>query len=219
MGSSEPVSPEREMMRVSYILPVSLSLTALQGAPQANFGERNKNSNSSQEVDNKIFFGNSNLNNILLGAAVGAGGAFLTQEIINSQNNNQCNCAPARRRRQLQHQQEDNSGDKKIFGLLGGGNCNCPPASVEYGADCKGRPEGNPYYGCGCQGNAAGGIFTFGRRKRQININSPTSTDPRQEDVNNRFFNFRCIDAALTGRNQDKQQQQSGRGGVGLTRN
>ena len=211
------------MMRVSYILPVSLSLTALQGAPQANFGERNKNSSQEQEVDNKIFFGNSNLNNILLGAAVGAGGAFLTQEIINSQNNNQCNCAPARRRRQLQHKQEDNSGDnsgdKKIFGLFGGGNCNCPPASVEFGADCKGRPEGNPYYGCGCQGNAAGGIFTFGRRKRQININSPTSTDPSQEDVNNRFFNFRCIDAALTGRNQDKQQQQSGRGGVGLTRN
>merc|ERR1711874_587547 len=180
------VSPEREMMRVSYILPVSLSLTALQGAPQANFGERNKNSSQEQEVDNKIFFGNSNLNNILLGAAVGAGGAFLTQEIINSGNNNQCNCPPARRRRQLQHQQEDNSGDnsgdKKIFGLLGGG------------------------------------IFTFGRRKRQININSPASTDPGQEDVNNRFFNFRCIDAALTGRNQDKQQQQSGRG-VGLTRN
>merc|ERR1711953_1241709 len=115
------VSPEREMMRVSYILPGSLSLTALQGAPQANFGERNKNSSQEQEVDNKIFFGNSNLNNILLGAAVGAGGAFLTQEIINSGNNNHCTCAPARRRRQIQHKQEDNSGDnsgdKKIFGL------------------------------------------------------------------------------------------------------
>ena len=37
-------------MRVSYILPVSLSLTALQGAPQANFGERNKNSSQEQEV-------------------------------------------------------------------------------------------------------------------------------------------------------------------------
>merc|ERR1711913_176370 len=111
-----PVGPERGMVRVSYILPVSLSLTALQGAPQANFGERNKNSSQEQDVDNKIFFGNSNLNNILLGAAVGAGGAFLTQEIINSQNNSQCNCAPARRRRQLQHQQQDT----KIFGLFGG---------------------------------------------------------------------------------------------------
>merc|ERR1711953_1397450 len=110
------VSPEREMMRVSYILPVSLSLTALQGAPQANFGDRNKNSSQEQDVDNKIFFGNSNLNNILLGAAVGVGGAFLTQEIINSQNNNQCNCAPARRRKKRQVQ----GGDTKIFGLFGG---------------------------------------------------------------------------------------------------
>merc|ERR1719479_856281 len=107
------------MMRVSYILPVSLSLIALQGAPQANFGERNKNSSQEQDVDNKIFFGNSNLNNILLGAAVGAGGAFLTQEIINSGNNNeeQCNCGPSRKRRQVQVQLGQ-GGDQKIFGLF-----------------------------------------------------------------------------------------------------
>merc|ERR1712241_15763 len=191
-----------ENMKVCQVLSgLSLSLLTLhlQAAPQTNFGDRGNNNNNNheqqeqeEEVDNKIFFGNSNLNNILLGAAVGAGGAFLTQEIINSQNNNQCNCAPARRGRQLQHQQEDNSGDnsgdKKIFGLLGGGNCNCPPASVEFGADCKGRPEGNPYYGCGCSDNAAGGIFTFGRRKRQINISGSASGD----EVDKRFLNFRC---------------------------
>ena len=214
-------------MRVSHLLPVSLSLVLLHGAPQANFGNRGGNNNNNnqqqdpeQSGDKKIFFGNSNVNNILLGAAVGAGGAFLTQEIINGQNNNQCDCSQSRRRRQLQHQtsqgaQGDQEGNKKIFGLFGGSNCNCPPASVEFGADCKGRPEGNPYYGCGCSDNAAGGIFTFGRRKRQINISG--SSPDSGEEVNNRFLNFRCLDAALTGRNQNKPQP--GRGGSGLTRN
>merc|ERR1712014_202235 len=203
-----------ENMKVCQVLSgLSLSLLTLhlQAAPQTNFGDRGNNNNNreqqqeqEEDVDNKIFFGNSNLNNILLGAAVGAGGAFLTQEIINGQNNNeeQCNCAPARKKRQVQ------GGDTKIFGLFGGGGCDCgsPPASVEFGADCKGRPEGNPYYGCGCSDNAAGGLFTFGRRKRQINLNTPSSSSssPSSEDVNKKFLNFRCLDAALTGRNQNK---------------
>merc|ERR1711913_158924 len=202
-----------ENMKVCQVLSgLSLSLLTLnlQAAPQTNFGDRGNNNNNNREqqeqeedVDNKIFFGNSNPNNILLGAAVGAGGAFLTQEIINGQNNNeeQCNCAPARKKRQVQ------GGDTKIFGLFGGGcDCGSPPASVEFGADCKGRPEGNPYYGCGCSDNAAGGLFTFGRRKRQINLNTPSSSPPSTsgEDVNKKSLNFRCLDAALTGRNQNK---------------
>merc|ERR1711988_41444 len=200
-----------ENMKVCQVLSgLSLSLLTLhlQAAPQTNFGDRGNNNNNreqqeqEEDVDNKIFFGNSNLNNILLGAAAGAGGAFLTQEIINGQNNNeeQCNCAPARKKRQVQ------GGDTKIFGLFAGGDCDCgsPPASVEFGADCKGRPEGNPYYGCGCSDNAAGGLFTFGRRKRQINLNTPSSPTPSGEDVNKKFLNFRCLDAALTGRNQNK---------------
>merc|ERR1712165_574804 len=96
-----------ENMKVCQVLSgLSLSLLTLhlQAAPQTNFGDRGNNNNnnnnnnheqqeqvvgsSEEDVDNKIFFGNSNLNNILLGAAVGAGGAFLTQEIINGQNNN-----------------------------------------------------------------------------------------------------------------------------------
>merc|ERR1711874_866097 len=150
-----------ENMKVCQVLSgLSLSLLTLhlQAAPQTNFGDRGNNNNNreqqeqEEDVDNKIFFGNSNLNNILLGAAVGAGGAFLTQEIINGQNNNeeQCNCTPARKKRQVQDQSQ--GGDSKIFGLFGGGGCDCgsPPASVEFGADCKGRPEGNPFYGCGC---------------------------------------------------------------------
>merc|ERR1712038_946815 len=203
-------SENMKVCRVLSGLSLSLLTLHLQAAPQTNFGDRGNNNNNNREqqeqeedVDNKIFFGNSNLNNILLGAAVGAGGAFLTQEIINGQNNNeeQCNCAPARKKRQVQ------GGDTKIFGLFGGGGCDCgsPPASVEFGADCKGRPEGNPYYGCGCSDNAAGGLFTFGRRKRQINLNTPsTSSSTSGEDVNKKFLNFRCLDAALTGRNQNK---------------
>merc|ERR1719278_585149 len=210
-------------MKVCQVLSgLSLSLLTLhlQAAPQTNFGDRgNSNTNNNQQqqqqleggseedVDNKIFFGNSNLNNILLGAALGAGGALVTQEILNGQNNNeQCNCGPARKKRQVQDQ--DQAGDQKMFGLLGGCDCGSPPASVEFGADCKGRPEGNPYYGCGCSDNAAGGLFTFGRRrKRQINIDTPSSSSSSStsgEDVDNRFPNFRCLDAALTGRNQNK---------------
>ena len=209
-------------MKVCQVLSgLSLSLLTLhlQAAPQTNFGDRGTNNNnnnnnnnqqqlqqqggSEEDVDNKIFFGNSNLNNVLLGAALGGGAALITQEIINGQNNQQCNCGPARKKRQSQAQ----AGDQKIFGLLagGGGGCDCgsPPASVEFGADCKGRPEGNPYYGCGCSDNAAGGLFTFGRRKRQINI-TPSSSSSSGEDVNKKFLNFRCLDAALTGRNQNK---------------
>ena len=203
-----------KVCRVLSSLSLSLLTLHLQAAPQTNFGDRGNNNNnnnnnqqqqgvsSEEDVDNKIFFGNSNVNNILLGAALGAGGALVTQEIINGQ----CNCGPTRRKRQVQNQ--DQGGDQKIFGLLGGCDCGSPPASVEFGADCKGRPEGNPYYGCGCSDNAAGGLFTFGRRrKRQININTPSSSSSSStsgEDVDNRFLNFRCLDAALTGRNQNK---------------
>ena len=210
-------------MKVCQVLSgLSLSLLTLhlQAAPQTNFGDRGNNNNnnnqqqqqqvggSEEDVDNKIFFGSSNLNNILLGAALGAGGAFVTQEILNGQNNNeQCNCGPARKKRQVQGQDQDQAGDQKIFGLFGGCDCGSPPASVEFGADCKGRAEGNPYYGCGCSDNAAGGLFTFGRRKRQINLNTPpsSSSSPTSgEDVNKKFLNFRCLDAALTGRNQNE---------------
>merc|ERR1711988_68337 len=183
-----------ENMKVCQVLSgLSLSLLTLhlQAAPQTNFGDRGNNNNnnnnnnnreqqeqvvgsSEEDVDNKIFFGNSNLNNILLGAAVGAGGAFLTQEIINGQNNNEEQCNCAPVRKKRQVQ----GGDTKIFGLLGGG---------------------------GCGDNAAGGLFSFGRRKRQINLNTPSSSSsPSGEDVNKKFLNFRCLDAALTGRNQNK---------------
>merc|ERR1711973_68777 len=48
-------------------------------------------------------------------------------------------------------------------------------AQCNTGRDCKGRPSGDKYYGCGCSN---------GRRKRQ----------------NNRFIDFRCTEASLFGR-------------------
>merc|ERR1719500_1610064 len=48
--------------------------------------------------------------------------------------------------------------------FFGGSNaCNCPSSAVP---DCKGRPEGDTFYGCGCGGG--GGLFGFGRKKRQV---------------------------------------------------
>merc|ERR1712173_104954 len=107
MGS---VGRLEENMRVCHIISgITLGLVALlQGAPQTNFGNNNSKNQEEQQgsgpdetVDKKILFGNSNLNNILLGAAVGAGGAFLAQEFVNGQNNQDCSCGPSRRKRQI----------------------------------------------------------------------------------------------------------------------
>jgi len=187
------------------------------------------------ETDNKIFFGNNALNNVALGAAAGVGGLLVTQQIINNvnsdnSNNNNCNCGPSRRRRQINlgagsssqaTQQQPGPAaepdtDQKLFGLFGGGGgCNCDaPASVEFGADCKGRPQGNHYYGCGCSGNPAGGLLTFGRRRRRQTSPDPASSPASEvEDTQNKFLNFRCIDAAITG----KVNQDSVTGGSGTT--
>merc|ERR1711892_115349 len=151
-------------------------------------------SGTNTQTENKIFFGNPAIDNGLLGAGLGIGGILLAQNIANS--NNPCNCG-GRRKRQTQSQDPN----QKFFGLFGGGNsnsnCNCA-ASTEFGADCKGRPQGDRFYGCGCNSNPNGGIFSFGRKKRQINQPG--------EDVNNKFLNFRCIQATLTGRNTNQAQ-------------
>merc|ERR1739838_910857 len=147
-------------------------------------------SGTNTQTGNKIFFGNPAIDNGLLGAGLGIGGILLAQNIANS--NNQCNCG-GRRKRQIQTQDPN----QKFFGLFGGGNsnsnCNCAASS---GIDCKGRPQGDQFYECGCNGRPNGGFFSFGRKKRQI--------QQPGEDVNNRFLNFRCIQATLTGRNTNQ---------------
>merc|ERR1711913_59145 len=110
------------------------------------------------------------------------------------------------------------TADTRIFGLLGGlfggedcacvtdgrrrrqaevntkfffgGSTACPPCPNSAVADCKGRPEGDTYYGCGCGGG--GGLFGFRRKKRQVR--------KEEENVNTRFLDFRCIGAAILGR-------------------
>jgi len=170
------------------------------GAKQPNFSNNQPTStgesgaNSNVETENKIFFGNPAIDNGLLGAGLGIGGLLLAQNIANG--NNQCNCG-GRKKRQIQSQDPN----QKFFGLFGGsngsGNCNCA-ASAEFGSDCKGRPQGDRFYGCGCSGNSNGGLFSFGRKKRQINQNG--------EELNNKFLNFRCIQATLTGRKTNEGQ-------------
>ena len=158
-----------------------------QVATTGSVGQKNE-----PNTGNRIFFGNPAIDNGLLGAGLGIGGLLLAQNIANS--NNQCNCS-GRKKRQIQTQDPN----QKFFGLFGGnsgnGNCNCGGAS-NFGSDCKGRPQGDQFYGCGCNGHANGGIFTFGRKKRQINNNG--------DDLNNKILNFRCIQASLTGRNTNQ---------------
>ena len=131
-------------------------------------GGSNSGTISNADTENRIFFGNPAIDNGLLGAGLGIGGLLLAQNIANS--NNQCNCGGSgRKRRQIQAGKAD--PNQKFFGLFGGGsNCNCAP-STEFGTDCKGRPQGDRFYGCGCSNNSSGGLFSFGRRKRQINNN------------------------------------------------
>merc|ERR1712054_546908 len=50
--------------------------------------------------------------------------------------------------------------------------------------DCKGRPQGDKYYGCGCNN---------GRKKRQ--------------SENTRIFDIRCAAASILGRNAPNQQK------------
>jgi len=62
------------------------------------------------------------------------------------------------------------------------GQCN---SNFNVQRDCRGRPQGDKYYGCGCNN---------GRKKRQ------TST-------NTKFFDFRCAEASILGRKAPKQQK------------
>merc|ERR1711971_208110 len=170
------------------------------GSRQPNFSNNQASNggtsgqNSNAETENKIFFGNPAIDNGLLGAGLGIGGLLLAQNIANS--NNQCNCG-GRRKRQIQSQDPN----QKFFGIFGGSNsnsnCNCA-ASTEFGSDCKGRPQGDRFHGCGCSGNSNGGLFSFGRKKRQVS--------QAGGDLNNKFLNFRCIQATLTGRNTNQGQ-------------
>ena len=115
-------------------------------------------------TDTRFFFGN----NGFLGGLFGG---------------NDCACVTdGRKRRQAEV-------DTKFF--FGGGNndCNCPDSAPVN--DCKGRPEGDTFYGCGCSGGG-GGLFGIGRKRRQ--------TSSGEDNLNTKFLDFRCIGATILGR-------------------
>ena len=137
---------------------------------QTNFGG-NSGGGGDEAVpstDTRFLFGNNGL----------FGGLF---------GGNDCACVTdGRRRRQAEV-------DTKFF--FGGGSsaCNCPAPSSEFApvTDCKGRPEGDTFYDCGC-GGGGGGLFGIGRRKRQTNLGG--------DSINTKFLDFRCIGATILGR-------------------
>jgi len=98
------------------------------------------------------------------------------------------------RQMEMRKKRQVEVGQKFFFGG-GGSDCNCPTDEGGSGPtdeavrDCKGREEGDTYYECGCGGG--GGLFGFGRKKRQ---------SQSDESINTRFLDFRCIGAAILGR-------------------
>merc|ERR1719474_933468 len=79
-------------------------------------------------------------------------------------------------------------GTKFFFGG-GSSGCNCPTSAPV--TDCKGRPEGDTFFGCGCDGGG-GAFFGIGRKKRQ--------TSQGKENIKTKFLDFRCIGATILGR-------------------
>merc|ERR1711971_1239535 len=76
--------------------------------------------------------------------------------------------------------------------------CNCA-TSVEFGGDCKGRGQGDRFFGCGC-GGPGNGIFAFSKRKkRQTGFGGEQAGFGREKETQERIFNVRCITAFVTG--------------------
>ena len=168
----------------------------------------------------------------VVGAAVGVGGLLLVQGVTNGLNQAQTCVCPDRTRRQAggtedgtdqrllgllgggrdcacececsaRARQARDGTDQRLFGLLGGGAGSCQCSQVNTGdRDCRGRDQTDTYYGCGCPGYADGGIVNFGRRKRQVNLPGNSGQGEGDKDTDNRFLNFRCIAAGLSGRGQ-----------------
>ena len=174
-------STPRLTMRPSstlLLLPLTLAHPGWRTRRQTNFGPASTSANPAPT--NKIIFG---LPNIFGG---GASDNPENPEILNSAGSG-CACISSA------------SGGGVPAPRLGGA-CNCA-SSVEFGFDCKRRPQGDQYYGCGC-GGPDGGVFSFGRRKRQTSFSRNSNNVATQ----NRIFNFRCITAIVTGRKNPIQK-------------
>jgi len=169
---------------------------------QANFGNDGGNSNNGDDTNTKLFLPgcNNNQNNF------NSGGNFNTGAGCN------CRCSSLTfTQNQVTYgncRTPDNTGQYWCY-TTGWGNNGCgdlqqssryPSNPWSYRAcqvqgqcynnqqnfyrDCKGRPQGDKYYGCGCNN---------GRKKRQSD--------------NTRFFDVRCAAASILGRNAPNQQK------------
>merc|ERR1719431_30760 len=173
-----PSSPLLLLPLALLLLPPTLASPGWRSRRQTNFGPPTSSANPAPT--NKIIFG---LPNIFGGGASGNPGI---PEIINSAGGG-CACTSG-------------ASEGSVPAPRLAGACNCA-SSVEFGFDCKSRPQGSQYYGCGC-GGADGGVFSFGRRKRQTSFSRNSGNVATQ----NRIFNFRCITALVTGRKNPIQK-------------
>merc|ERR1712179_64632 len=169
MGSPCPTMMRRQVCLTFLLSYLTLSLSSIRLKRQLNFGTQ-KSTETNQRPTNKVFFGFPNP----LGSGPGS---------IGGSTGSTCSCATA----------GGDTGDRVTAPRLARANvCNCA-TSVEFGGDCKGRGQGDRFFGCGC-GGPGNGIFTFSKRKRR-----QTGFGGDQE-TQERIFNLRCITAFVTGR-------------------
>merc|ERR1739842_125803 len=136
MGS--PCSTMRRQVSLPFLLSfLTLSWSSsIRLKRQLNFGPQ-KSTENKQRPTNKVFFGLPNPFGSNIGGSTGS----------------TYSCATG-----------GDPGDTVTAPRLGR-VCNCA-TSVEFGGDCKGRGQGDRFFGCGC-GGPGNGIFAFSKRKRR----------------------------------------------------
>merc|ERR1711971_337441 len=142
---------------------LTLSLSSIRLRRQLNFGPQS--TEHKQGPTNKVFFGLPNS----LGSGLGG---------IGGSTGNACSCAGG-----------GEPGDRLTAPRLGAAHiCNCA-TSVEFGGDCKGRGQGDIFFGCGC-GGPGNGIFAFSKRKkRQTGFGGEQAGFGREKETKERIFN------------------------------
>merc|ERR1719391_680321 len=131
----------RRQVRLTFLFSfLTLSLSSIRLKRQLNFGLQ-KSTENKQRPTAKVFFGLPNP--LGSGPLSGIGGST----------GSTCSCATG-----------GDPGERVTAPRLGR-VCNCA-TSVEFGGDCKGRGQGDRFFGCGC-GGPGNGIFAFSQRKRR----------------------------------------------------
>merc|ERR1712203_592822 len=170
MGSPSSWPDMRRQFSLTFLFSfLTFSLSSIRLKRQLNFGPQ-ATENKQQRPTNKVFFG---FPNPLGSGFAGNGGS----------NGNTCSCAAS----------DGRDPGEGVSAPRLGQVCNCA-TSVEFGGDCKGRGQGDRFFGCGC-GGPGNGVFTFSQRKRR-----QTEFGGKQQETQERIFNLRCLTAFVTGR-------------------